>query len=257
VAFWARSDAVDGVVPRPERSAVPSSAVTEARAATAVVVSFAFSASLWERWLARRRPHEAAWAVALALFCLGALSLWVGASLGWAPWSFRAFYGFGAIVNVPFLAVGTIELLAGRPAARTAWSVATLGGMFALGVVAAAPMHGTIDPNVLPQGSDVFGVLPRVFAAVASGVGASIVFGGAVWSVARRRGNGRLVAGNLVIALGTAILSTSGLLNSVLGEMDAFAVTLAAGVVVLFAGFLVATSPLPARRLRAVDDRAA
>jgi hypothetical protein len=51
------------------------------------------------------------------------------------------------------------------------------------------------------------------------------------------------VVGNLLIAAGTAILSASGLLNSVLGEMDAFAVTLTVGITVLFAGFLVATAP--------------
>lgn len=232
-------------------------AVTEALAAAAAVVSFAFSASLWERWITRHRRHEAAWAVSLALFCLGALSLWAGASLGWAPWSFRAFYAFGAIVNVPFLAVGTIELLGGPRAGRIAWAVAGFAGVFSLGVLASAPMHGAIEPDVLPQGSDVFGVLPRVLAALASGVGATIVFAGALWSVARRRGGARLVAGNLVIAAGTAILSTSGLLNSVLGEMEAFAVTLAVGVAVLFAGFLVATSGQPQRRLQAVSDRRA
>lgn len=232
--------------------------MTEALAAAATVVSFAFSASLWERWITRRRRHEAAWAVSLALFCLGALSLWAGASLGWAPWSFRAFYAFGAIVNVPFLAVGTIELLGGPKAGRIAWAVAGFVGVFSLGVLASAPMHGAaIEADVLPQGSDVFGVLPRVLAAVASGLGATIVFAGAVWSVVRRRGGARLMTGNLVIAAGTAILSTSGLLNSVLGEMDAFAVTLAVGVAVLFSGFLVATSGQPQRRLQAVPDRRA
>ena len=228
--------------------------MTEALAAAAAVVSFAFAASLWERWITRRRVHEAAWAVSLALFCLGALSLWAGASLGWAPWSFRLFYAFGAIANVPFLAVGTIELLGGRRAGRVAWAVATFVGLFSLGVLVATPLTGTIDPDVLPRGSEVFGPLPRILAAVASGVGATVVFAGALWSVARRRGGARLVAGNLVIAAGTAILSMSGLLNSVLGEMEAFAVTLAAGVVVLFAGFLIATSPQPQRRLQAVRD---
>lgn len=234
--------------------------MTQALAAVAVVVSFAFAASLLERWLARRRPHEAAWAVALALFCLGALSLWAGATLGWQPWSFRAFYAFGAIANVPFLAVGSVSLLFGRRAGAVAAAAASFVAVFALGVLAAAPLRGTIDPRELPQGSAVLGVLPRVLAAVASGVGASVVFGLAVWSavrVLRGRGPRRLVAGNLLIAAGTATLSASGLLNSVLGEMDAFAVTLAAGVTVLFAGFLVASSTAPARRLQAVPDRAA
>jgi hypothetical protein len=45
----------------------------------------------------------------------------------------------------------------------------------------------------------------------------------------------------VLIALGTLILSSSGLLNSVVGEMDGFAVTLVLGISVIFAGFLVAT----------------
>src|SRR5437588_672718 len=81
----------------------------------------------------------------------------------------------------------------------------------------------------LPQGSQVFGALPRVLAAVASGGGALVVFGGAAWSARRHRRGPRLWA-NVLIAAGTLILSASGLLNSVLDEMEAFAVTLAIGV---------------------------
>jgi hypothetical protein len=233
--------------------------VTEALAAVAAVVSFAFAASLFERWLVRRRPHEAAWAVSLALFCLGSLSLWAGASLGWAPWSFRSFYAFGAIANVPFLAVGSIYLLFGRRAGTVAAAVAAAVGIFSLGVLAAAPLTAPIEPGVLPRGSEVFGALPRVLAAVASGAGATVVFALALWSavrVLRGRGPRRLAWGNLLIAAGTLVLSTSGLLNSVLGEMDAFAVTLATGVVILFLGFLVASTPVPTRRLQAVPERA-
>ena len=51
---------------------------------------------------------------------------------------------------------------------------------------------------------------------------------------------------NVVIAAGTLVLGASGLLNSVLGEMEAFAVTLAVGVSILYAGFLLAV--IPARR---------
>ena len=47
-------------------------------------------------------------------------------------------------------------------------------------------------------------------------------------------------------AAGTLVLGASGLLNSVLGEMDAFAATLALGVSILYAGFLLAV--IPARR---------
>ena len=220
----------------------------KALAAGATVVAVAFAACLVERWLVRRRPEELAWAVALALFACGSLSLWVGAALGWDDWSFRLFYTFGAVVNVPFLALGTIELLSPR-AGRVCRVAIPLGCAFAAGVVLAAPITGPIHADVLPQGSDVFGVLPRVLAAVFSGLGALVVFGGAVWSAVRRQ----RVVGNALIALGTAVLSMSGVLNSALGEMDAFAVTLTVGVTVLFAGFLAASSPLPRRRLRIAE----
>jgi len=45
-----------------------------------------------------------------------------------------------------------------------------------------------------------------------------------------------------VIALGTVILSMSGLLNSALGQMKAFSVTLTIGITVLFVGFLITRS---------------
>lgn len=234
---------------------------TVAMAAGAAVVATAFAASLYERWLVRRRRHELAWTVALVLFALGALSLWAGAALGWSGWSFRLFYAFGAILNVPFLALGTLYLLTGERTGDRAAIGICLAGAFAAGVVAVAPLTGPIPTDALPQGSDVFGPLPRILAAVASAGGALVVFGGAALSVARLlRGGGarRLAAGNALIALGTVVLSTSGLLNSVLDEMEGFAVTLAVGITVLFAGFVVASSPLPRRRpLRSVRSRAA
>jgi hypothetical protein len=210
---------------------------TKAVAAAAALVALAFALSTFERWLARRRPQELAWSAALCLFTLGALSLWLGASLGWAPWSFRLFYLFGAIVNVPVLALGSVYLLAGRRTGHVVAAVLAVALGFAAGVMAITPV-GHVAANELPQGSQVLPALPRVLAAIASAGGAITVFAIAVWSIVRRQ----RVAGNALIALGTAVLSASGLLNSVLGEMDAFAVTLAVGVTVLFAGFLASTS---------------
>lgn len=229
-------------------------------AAAAAVVAMAFALCLTERWVVRRRRHELAWALALYLFAAGALSLWAGAALGWDGWSFRLFYLFGAVLNVPFLALGTVYLHAGtRVGDRLAAGVALVGA-FATGVVLIAPFTGPVAGDALPQGSEVFGVAPRILAAVASAGGATVVFGGAAWSAIRllaRRGPRHLAAGNGLLALGTAVLSASGLLNSVLGEMDAFAVTLVVGVTVLFGGFLVTTSAPARPRLTAVDDRAA
>jgi len=229
---------------------------TLALAAGATVVAVAFAASLFERWLVRRRAHELAWSVALVFFACGALSLWAGAALGWDGWSFRLFYLFGAVVNVPFLALGTVELLYPRQAPGVRVGV-VLACTFAAGVILVAPFTAPVGGTTVPQGSDVFGPLPRVLAATYSSGGAAVVFGCAVASALRLwrgRGPRRLAAGNAVIALGTAMLSMSGLLNSALGQMRAFSVTLTAGVCVLFVGFVLASSPLRRRRtLKSVE----
>ena len=52
----------------------------------------------------------------------------------------------------------------------------------------------------------------------------------------------RHATSNTLIALGTLVLSASGTLAGRLGEDRAFAVTLLVGIVVLFSGFLVAST---------------
>lgn len=219
-----------------------------ALAVAAALVAAAFAMCTFERWLARRRRHELAWSLALCFFSVGAFALAAGASLGWGPTSFRIFYLFGAIVNVPFLALGTVYLLAGPRRGDQVAAVVSLACAFAAGVVLFSPLTAPVPPDELAKGSQVFGPAPRILAAVASGLGAITIFAGAAWSAWRHR-RGRMVGANVLIALGTLILSASGLLNSVLGEMDAFAVTLVVGISVMFAGFLVATGgPPPAPR---------
>jgi hypothetical protein len=82
---------------------------------------------------------------------------------------------------------------------------------------------------------------------VASAGGAVVILGGALWSIARRR-QPRAMVSNGLIAVGTLALGASGLSNSVLDAMSAFAVSLLIGITVIFAGFLVATTepPVPA-----------
>jgi hypothetical protein len=203
----------------------------------ATLVALAFAASTFERWLARRRRHELAWSGALAMFVVAAAALAAGAGLGWDGTAFRVFYLFGAILNVPFLALGTVYLLFGRRVGdRVALGVALLSA-FAAGVVVIAPFRAPIPADTLVQGSKVFGALPRVLAAVGSAGGALVIVGGAVWSIVRHRSP----VANGLIAIGTLVLGASGVLNSVFDAMSAFAVTLLIGITLIFVGFLVAT----------------
>jgi hypothetical protein len=204
----------------------------------AALVALAFALSLYERWLARRRPHELAWATAMFMFMLASAALGAGAAVGWTPALYRTFWLFGAVANVPILALGTIYLLADRRRADRVAAVVVIAVAVAAGVVIAAPL-GALPRHHLAQGSEVFGALPRIAAGVGSGGGALVVFAGALWSALRER---RLVLANILIAVGTAITGASGLLNSVADAMTGFSVTLVIGVTVIFVGFLLATS---------------
>jgi hypothetical protein len=210
-------------------------------AVAATLVALAFAFSTFERWLGRRRRHELAWSFALALFVVAAAALAVGAGIGWDGATFRLFYLFGAILDVPFLALGTVYLIAGRQVGDRVAVVLGLLAAFAVGVVVTAPFTAPVPRHVLVQGSHVFPVLPRVLAGVASGGGAIVILAGALWSMVRGRG----LLSNALIAGGTLVLGASGTFNSVLGAMSAFAVTLMIGITLIFAGYLVATARTP------------
>jgi hypothetical protein len=225
-----------------------------ALAAAATLVSLAFACSTLERYLARRARHEAAWTVSLFMFAIASAALWIGSAVGWHGWTFRLFFLFGAVLNVPFLALGTVYLLMARRTADLAAASVSLLAAFASGVVVAAPFTSFLPSEGLPQGSAVFGVGPRLAAALFSGLSAMVIFGGAVWSAYRfaRQRNVTVPAGRLsprrmaiangLIALGTLVLSAGGVLNSVVDAMDAFALSLVVGISVIFAGFLLTTT---------------
>jgi hypothetical protein len=217
--------------------------------ATAIATVFAQATGV--RWSHSKAPHQGAWTFALALFALASAALATGASTEWDEGAFRIFYLFGAILTVPWLALGTIYLLYGQTIGNRVRTVLLVFTGLAIGVMLASPIHGTIAPDGgIPVGKDHFGVLPRALAGAASGLGAIVVFAGAAWSAirfARKRDSGALVAGNTLIALGVLVLSSGGLLQGVVGQDESFVISLAAGIAVIYAGFAVASGARFAR----------
>jgi hypothetical protein len=230
-----------------------------ALAAAATLVSTAFALNTLDRWLRRRRPHELAWSISLGLFALGSGALWWAEAHGWSLNSFRVFYLAGAILNVPWLALGTVYLLGGERVGRPTQRVLVALSWLSVGIVLFVPTRQPVGGADLPTGKDVFGVAPRVLAGVGSGVAAVVIIAGALWSAWRLRRRpdtdasdvtmaraagapGRLALANVLIAAGTLVLSASGTLAGRLGKDRAFVVTLLVGIAVLFAGFLVSPS---------------
>jgi hypothetical protein len=213
----------------------------------ATAVSTLFAQSMLVRYTRDRRPQDGAWALALGMFALASVALATGTATGWDDGTFRVFYLFGAVLDVPWLALGTIYLLASATIARRTRQVMLVLSGFAAGVLVSAPMepvHGT----AIPVGKDVFGVLPRVLAAVGSGVAAIVIVGGAIYSAVRfardrtAPGHGRLAGANILIALGTLVLSSGGLVQGAVGHDEAFTATLAIGIAVIYSGFLLAAT---------------
>ncbi|HEX9855284.1 MAG TPA: hypothetical protein VGC47_08225 [Acidimicrobiia bacterium] len=222
-------------------------------ATLAAVVASGFALDLWRSHLARPRPHAAAWAAGVTLYALASSALAFGLAFGWSDTSFRVFYVFGAVANIPVLALGSMYLVVGPKAGRRMLLVLIwfLGAAVWV-VLAAVPVTPVAEVGV-PEGSEVFdsplteisgGAMlpsPRIFAAVAGGVGTLLIVGLAIASTVRARAMRSVVVGNLLIVAGTVVPAVGGSLTA-LGEGGGFAASLLGGAVLLWAGFRVAST---------------
>jgi hypothetical protein len=220
--------------------------VVFALAAVATALSSMFALATAKRAAEGRGPHQLAWSISLVCFAAASAALALGASTGWDPGTYRIFYLGGAILSVPWLALGTVFLLFGGHAGRVTRVVLVFFSGLATGVVFSAGLE-PITGTEIPVGKDTFVTAgPRVLAAIASGLGATVVIVGAIVSAVRLLGDRgapgrvRLATANGLVALGTLVLSSGGLVQGFVGHDEAFALTLATGIAVIYAGFLVA-----------------
>lgn len=226
----------------------------------AAVVSSVFAAQLARQFLAKRRPHQLAWTVALSMFALATLATAEGVRAGWTPALFRTYYLLGALINVPFLAVGTVYLLAPRRWAHAFAAVvvaASVVGAWSLlraplDAVALAAVKGVPESSVVIVGA---APLPRALSRYYSYTAFAIVVLGAVWSswrLTRRRSEHlrRLATGNLMIAGGTFAVAAASIAIRLGKGSDVaalFSTGLLAGITLMFLGFLRTRSrPAPA-----------
>ena len=256
------------VIPTPTIAAVNE--LNAALAGGATLVAAAFALSTFDRWHRRGQPHELAWTVAMTLFTIGSGALWWAEATGWSMFAFRVFFLAGAVLNVAWLALGTIYLLANKNIADQLRRALVVLSAFSTGVIAVAPTKRDIIAGEFPAARELFGVLPRVMAAVGSGVPALVIIFGALWStwrvIASKAPNlksaiqrkviapRRLAFGNVFVALGTLVLSASGTLAGRLGKDRAFAITLLVGLCILFVGFLVASNATRSQKELPADN---
>jgi len=211
---------------------------------TAALVAALFAAALVRRYVVSRRPYELVWAVALLMYAGASLAVAFGVANGWTSGEFRVYWALGAVLNVPFLAAGEVDLLVHRRGVR--WMLYVLLAFltaYTIAVVRTAEIHATALAQDLPSGKEVFGDgsaahrLPQVVAIPAY----LVLLGGTLWSAWSMRGRpefrGRFW-GTLLIAIGATIIAGFGSAFAALGYLVPFSVALLAGICVMFLGFL-------------------
>lgn len=213
----------------------------------AAAVASAFAVALGRRFARRRRSYEGIWALALLMYAAASLAVAFGVASGWSSAEFRVYWAFGAVLNVPFLAQGELDLLVGSRSVR--WALYVLLAFvtaYTIAVVRTADVSSQALAQDLPSGKDVFGDgtaahrLPQLVAIPAY----VVLVGGALSSAWRMRGRPELrdrFWGTLLIALGATVIAGFGSAFAALGDLVPFSIALLVGISVMFLGFLRAS----------------
>ncbi len=215
-----------------------------ATALVAALVATWFALEIGRDAVRRPRPHVTSYAVGVASFALATWALFVGIAFGWGEVSYKLFFLFGAILNVPFLALGS------------AFLVAPGFGRWLLGLVVPFTFLSTLV--ILPQklqvvefaageipdrsATFIYETFPRVLAIVSGAAGSLILVGLALLSIVRFRKKRRnVVVGSSLIVAGTFSAASGGtLLGLGLGQAG-FSLSLLAAVVLIYLGYRTAS----------------
>jgi hypothetical protein len=218
----------------------------------ATVVASVFAGMLIRQFVARRGQPQLVWAIALAMYAIASLALTVGVLSGWTRTWFVAYWAFGAVLNVAFLAGGELVLLFRRAWVLWAvWLVLVFVTSFTFAVLRNAEVHTAALVDQLPLGRDVFGAGTPAhrLAQLVAYPAYVILLLGTLWSAWKMRGRPELkdrFIGTLLIAVGATIVA-AGAAFAAAGVLFGFSLTIVAGICVMFAGFVRASrrAPLP------------
>lgn len=218
-------------------------------------VGAVFSLHVFRQFRARRKPYQAAWGAALAMFAAAAFFETAGIARGWHPLVYRGYYFFG-VINVGWLAIGTIYLLAPRRVGHTASLVMGVASLAAL----AAVFMARVDPdllqrNLIPPRGTIGDPAPLV-ALLINLPGSVALIGGAAysaWAALKRGVAPSRVVGTAMIAVGAFVVAGG---HSYAQLQGSYYIVLplaeAAGIAVMFAGYLaVEAQRWPSWRARA------
>ena len=206
----------------------------------AAVVGATFAVVVGRQYALRRKPYQAIWALALAMFGAAAAFETVGQLSGWSDATYKGYYLFGGLLNVGWLGVGSLVILATPRAGRVAVIVMVVISLVCVVAVLASHTNSTLlKTGVPPAGAiDVPGLLPAI---INSG-GSLLLVGGAAWSAwrsFRASAPRKRVLGLAILAAGAFIVAGGHTLARSKGVYVVQPLSEAVGIVVMFTGYLV------------------
>jgi hypothetical protein len=214
----------------------------------AAVIAFLFALRLGDLARRKHRPQDTAWFAAMLMFAVASFVMFMGVLFGWTSAGFRVYWLFGAVLNVPFLFAGEAYLLFRRRLwADVVMAVTVVLAIFATVVVLRAPVDQAALDATLPLGKDVFGsTLAHGLAQIYGNTAYGLLLLGLLWSMFRMRGRPELkdtMTGILLIAVGASVVAVGSGIGAAFGFVALFSAGLAAGIAIMFAGFLRASRP--------------
>ena len=208
--------------------------------AITALVAAVFAVVVLRQYAGHNKTYQLVWAVGFAMFAVAAFAGFLARSGGANETEYRVFYVLGAILNVVWLGLGTIYLLARRTWARIALAVVVVLSIVAVYAVWTAPVN--LAAVATPTGRGFAdGSLPRILALMGNILGSVVLVGGALWSAwifLRKRRNGRRALANVIIAAGVFIVAVGGTATFT-GAGGVLEAANLIGLSVMFAGFLL------------------
>lgn len=209
-------------------------------AAMAGTAATIFAFDLWRDYWRRPRPHIAAYGAGMTLFAIATWCLFIGISLGWSGPIYRTFYLFGAVLNIPFLALGSMFLVVGKRSGHV--MTIAIGAIAAISttLTLTVPFEQPLPAGGIPHDMFASGFGPRLFAIIGAATASTILIvlalisGFRFWNRDRR-----ILWGSLLIVTGTVAAGWGGT-GLALGEAGGFAFSLLLAVSFIWGGYRVA-----------------
>ncbi|MGI8916674.1 MAG: hypothetical protein ACR2JY_23345 [Chloroflexota bacterium] len=212
-----------------------------AAASAVTVVTAAMAATVSRQWYTRRRPHQAAWLLALAMAALAAGCYATFLISGRPAVLFRLYYLFGAALNVAFLGLGSLYLVTKR-SLRQVVIVLIVASIVTASAIFAAPIDAATLATTNGAGTHVLAdgpwlpllIVLNTFGTVCL-VGVALLSAGRTW---RSGAHPERAVANVIIAAGALTIAGAGAFARLAGA-GAFWVIMLVGWTIMFAGFMV------------------